>query len=100
MSEMPKTDLHGDTPQREFWRDLKPIKQVFRPGALPEAYIQNAPTDDDRSAASRTAAGLLESSPGILVAAGGDYADDLAPGVVRLPSSIAEAAAVVEETQA
>jgi 2,4'-dihydroxyacetophenone dioxygenase len=48
MSEMPKTDFHGDTPQREFWRDLKPIEQVFRPGALPEAYIQNAPTDDER----------------------------------------------------
>ena len=29
---MPKTDFHGDTPQREFWRDLKPIEQVFRPG--------------------------------------------------------------------
>ena len=39
MSEMPKTDFHGDTPQREFWRDLKPIEQEFRPGALPEAYI-------------------------------------------------------------
>lgn len=64
------------------------------------AAVLAVPTDDDRSAASRTAAGLLESSPGILVAAGGDYADDLAPGVVRLPSSIAEAAAVVEETQA
>ena len=48
MAEMPKADFSGDTPQREFWRDLKPIKQVFRPGALPEAYIQNAPTDDDR----------------------------------------------------
>jgi 2,4'-dihydroxyacetophenone dioxygenase len=48
MSEMPKTDFHGDTPKREFWRDLKPIDQVFRPGALPEAYIKNAPTDDER----------------------------------------------------
>jgi 2,4'-dihydroxyacetophenone dioxygenase len=48
MAEMPKADFSGDSPQREFWRDLKPIKQVFRPGAQPEAYIQNAPTDDDR----------------------------------------------------
>jgi len=45
---MPRTDLTGDTPQREFWRDLQPIQQVFRPGALPEAYIPDAPTDDER----------------------------------------------------
>ena len=32
----------------EFWRELKPIEQKFRPGALPEAYIANAPTDDER----------------------------------------------------
>src|SRR5689334_13359878 len=32
----------------EFWRELKPIEQKFRPGALPEAYIANAPTEDDR----------------------------------------------------
>ena len=32
----------------EFWRELKPIEQKFRPGALPEAYVANAPTDDDR----------------------------------------------------
>jgi len=64
------------------------------------AAVLAVPTDDDRSAASRTAAELLESSPGILVAAGGGHADDLAPGVVRLPCSIAEAAAVVEEAQA
>ena len=31
----------------EFWRELKPIEQKFRPGALPEAYIANAPTEDD-----------------------------------------------------
>src|SRR6516165_7628931 len=34
--------------QGEFWRGLKPIEQKFRPGALPEAYIANAPTEDDR----------------------------------------------------
>ena len=22
----------------EFWRDIKPIAKVFKPGALPEAY--------------------------------------------------------------
>src|SRR6059058_28967 len=32
----------------EFWRELKPIEQKFRPGALPEAYIADAPTEDDR----------------------------------------------------
>src|ERR1700759_3314276 len=32
----------------EFWRELKPIEQKFRPGAVPEAYIANAPTEDDR----------------------------------------------------
>jgi 2,4'-dihydroxyacetophenone dioxygenase len=32
----------------EFWRDLKPIDKVFQPDALPEAYVQDAPTDDDR----------------------------------------------------
>jgi 2,4'-dihydroxyacetophenone dioxygenase len=47
-AEMPKTDFTGPEPKREFWRDLKPIEQVFRPGSLPEAYIANAPTDDDR----------------------------------------------------
>ena len=37
-----------DAPTTEFWRDLEPITKVFQPDALPEAYIQNAPTDDDR----------------------------------------------------
>ena len=32
----------------EFWRDLKPIKQVFRPGAVPEAYVPDIATDDER----------------------------------------------------
>ncbi|HXV92927.1 MAG TPA: 2,4'-dihydroxyacetophenone dioxygenase family protein [Pseudonocardia sp.] len=48
MAEMPKTDYSGETPKREFWRDLKPIERVFRPGALPEAYIADAPSDDER----------------------------------------------------
>ena len=32
----------------EFWRDIKPIPTVFKPDALPEQYIQDAPTDDER----------------------------------------------------
>jgi 2,4'-dihydroxyacetophenone dioxygenase len=32
----------------EFWRGLKPVPEVFRPGALPEAYIANAAIDDER----------------------------------------------------
>jgi 2,4'-dihydroxyacetophenone dioxygenase len=38
----------AETVNSEFWRELKPIEQKFRPGALPEAYIANAPTEDDR----------------------------------------------------
>jgi hypothetical protein len=34
--------------EREFWRELKPVAQAFRPGALPEAYIADAATDDER----------------------------------------------------
>ena len=29
----------AETANSEFWRELKPIEQKFRPGALPEAYI-------------------------------------------------------------
>src|SRR5919202_5465006 len=47
-AEMPKTNFQGEAPEREFWRGLQPIKQVFRPGALPEAYIADAPTEDER----------------------------------------------------
>ena len=32
----------------EFWRDLKPIERVFRTDAKPEAYIPDAPTEDER----------------------------------------------------
>ena len=32
----------------EFWRGLKPIAQVFRAGAVPEAYVHDAAPDDDR----------------------------------------------------
>jgi len=33
---------------REFWRDIPSIENVFKPDALPEAYIHNAPTEDER----------------------------------------------------
>jgi 2,4'-dihydroxyacetophenone dioxygenase len=32
----------------EFWRDLKPIEEVFRPGAASDLYIAEAPTEDER----------------------------------------------------
>ena len=32
----------------EFWKDLKPITKVFQPDALPEVYLENAPTEDER----------------------------------------------------
>ena len=36
----------GETANSEFWRRIKPIEQKFRPGAMPEAYIANAATED------------------------------------------------------
>jgi len=38
----------AETPTTEYRRDIKPIKQVFKPDALPDAYIANAATDDER----------------------------------------------------
>ena len=38
----------ADTTNTEFWRNLKPITTVFKPEAVPEAYISNAPTNDER----------------------------------------------------
>lgn len=32
----------------EFWRGLKPVAEVFRPGAAPEAYVHDAATLDER----------------------------------------------------
>ena len=32
----------------EFWKDLKPIANVFKADAKKETYIANAPTEDDR----------------------------------------------------
>ena len=36
------------TASTEFWRDLKPIRNVFREGAAPEVYTPDAAADDDR----------------------------------------------------
>lgn len=33
---------------KEFWKNLKPVERVFEPDALPEAYIAQAATDDER----------------------------------------------------
>jgi 2,4'-dihydroxyacetophenone dioxygenase len=32
----------------EFWRNLKPIENAFKPDALPEVYLPDVATDDDR----------------------------------------------------
>jgi 2,4'-dihydroxyacetophenone dioxygenase len=32
----------------EFWKDIKPISKVFQADALPDVYIGNAATDDER----------------------------------------------------
>jgi 2,4'-dihydroxyacetophenone dioxygenase len=37
-----------ETARTEFWRDLKPITRVFQTHAVPEAYVEDAPIDDDR----------------------------------------------------
>jgi hypothetical protein len=29
----------SDTPTGEFWKDLRPIENAFRPDALPEVYL-------------------------------------------------------------
>jgi 2,4'-dihydroxyacetophenone dioxygenase len=37
-----------DTPDTEFWRDLEPIAKVFQADAPSEAYVPDAPSEDDR----------------------------------------------------
>lgn len=34
--------------EAEFWRDIRPIRTVFREGALPDAYVHEAPYADER----------------------------------------------------
>jgi 2,4'-dihydroxyacetophenone dioxygenase len=36
-----------ETPGAEFWRDLQPIRQVFRPNALPELYHSKVADADE-----------------------------------------------------
>ena len=36
------------TLKTEFWRDIAPIADVFKPDAKPEVHIANAATDDKR----------------------------------------------------
>jgi 2,4'-dihydroxyacetophenone dioxygenase len=43
---VPSVGAMNDT--TEFWRDLKPIQEVFRPGAGEDVYIADAPTEDER----------------------------------------------------
>jgi 2,4'-dihydroxyacetophenone dioxygenase len=38
----------AETPTTEFWKTLKPIERVFRADALPEAYVADAATADER----------------------------------------------------
>ena len=40
----------GETADSEFWQELKPVEQKLRPGAMPEAYIADAATDDEHCA--------------------------------------------------
>ena len=37
-----------DKANTEFWRDLSPIANPFKPHALPEAFIANAASEDER----------------------------------------------------
>lgn len=38
----------ADQATNEFWKDIKPIANAFKPDVLPEAYIHDAPTEDER----------------------------------------------------
>src|SRR5262249_21511127 len=42
------SDRIGGMSNTEFWRDLKPIENVFRADAREDVYIADAPTDDER----------------------------------------------------
>jgi 2,4'-dihydroxyacetophenone dioxygenase len=44
----PRRHLLTESTDREFWRDLKPIEEVFRPGAGEDVYIGDAPTAEER----------------------------------------------------
>ena len=38
----------ADAAQTEFWRDLKPIEKVFQKHSLPEMFMPDIATDDER----------------------------------------------------
>lgn len=38
----------SDKPSGEFWKDLKPIENVFKPDTLPEIFSQDAAGGDER----------------------------------------------------
>jgi methanogenic corrinoid protein MtbC1 len=64
------------------------------------AAVVVVPTAHVRPQATATVEHLLAHDPGLVVAAGGSHAADLAPGVLTLPPSIAEAARVIESARA
>jgi 2,4'-dihydroxyacetophenone dioxygenase len=37
-----------EAPKQEFWKNLKPIENSMKPDALPEVYLPDVATDDDR----------------------------------------------------
>jgi len=63
------------------------------------AAVVVVPTAEDRAQATATVEHLLANDPGLVVAAGGSHAGELAPGVLTLPASIAEAARVIESAR-
>jgi len=38
----------ADAPTTEFWRGIKPIANSFKPGVLPEVYMQDPANSDER----------------------------------------------------
>lgn len=64
------------------------------------AAVVAVPTEDNRAAAVQTVRALLDAGEGMVVAAGGPHSADLAPGVLSLPPSFAEAARVIERSRA
>ena len=45
---MTGSTIMAEKPTSEFWKDMKPIENVFQPDAQPETYISNAPYADDK----------------------------------------------------
>lgn len=64
------------------------------------AAVLAVPTEGDRAAARDTVTALLETGPGLTVAAGGAASADLAPGVLALPHDLSAAVDRVEALSA